>query len=173
MQFLEAKKLTYLPILWYMYKYHFMTLGNHTWADSVWISYSHTVSSHATDTRKSAQNNQNLMNSPLWQIHEPYKQCSAPNNQFKEEQDTVHWPSDNTMSTLAEYRNVWKILSFGMWSPVDRYILHSPSTLKTEAASYFETVLLQCTAPYPGRQYWSWAPRMWQPQFQQTELMVF
>jgi hypothetical protein len=36
----------------------------------VWILYLHSVSSHATDTRKSAQNNQNLMNSPLWQLHD-------------------------------------------------------------------------------------------------------
>jgi len=36
------------------------------------------VSSHATNTRKSAQNNQNLMNSPMWQIDGPYNNAVHP-----------------------------------------------------------------------------------------------
>jgi hypothetical protein len=102
----------------------------------VWILYWHSVSSHATDTRKSAQNNQNLMNSPLWQLHEPYNNAVHPTTSSKRDRTQFIGLQTITMSELAEYRNIWKILSFWMWNHVDMHKFTDVSEIPTASTFY-------------------------------------
>jgi hypothetical protein len=126
MQFLEAEKLTY--VAWYTYKYYLMAMGNYTWAKRANI-----VLTLLSARMQPIQEYLPRIFKTSWIRHYDKHtdhitmQCT---------QQPVHWLADNTMSKLAEYRNIRKILSFWMWSRVDTNKFTDVSEVPTASIFY-------------------------------------
>ena len=139
-----------------------MSLGNYTWAKSVDI----VLTIPSAHTQPIQENLPRIIKTSWIRHYGKYTdhitmQCTQQperdRTQFSDLQkiQCLNWQNTETSEKYCHFgcEAVWTRINSLTFR---RYLLHPPYTLTTEAASYFETSLLQYSAPQPGRQYWSW-----------------